>query len=78
MKKAKLFALKASDFVKGFIMAVLTTILPLIYTTLSQGSIPSDKASWMQFAAFGLASGVAYIMKNFLTNSEDKFLIKEG
>lgn len=70
----KLFQLAGSDFLKGFIMAVLTVIVAGLYTSLSATPphFPTG-AEWATLGLTGLGSGVAYLLKNFFTNSNGTF-----
>lgn len=71
--------LSFKDFAKGFILAVLTVIVTGLYTALS--AVPPHfptAAEWQNLGLMGLASGMAYLIKNFFTNSNDEFLKKEG
>ena len=74
--KTKLYQLGKNDLIKGFIVAVLTVVLTGSLTSLQAGVLP-DLATVKTLIVTGLGAGVAYILKNLLTNSEDKFLKKE-
>ena len=76
---AKLFTINWQDILKGFITAVLTVIVAGLYTGLS--STPPqfpDLATLEHLGITGLLAGVAYLMKNFLSNSAGQFLKAEG
>jgi hypothetical protein len=45
---------------------------------LETGSFPMDKATWILQFKIALGAGIAYIIKNFFTNSDDKFLKKDA
>ncbi len=70
--------LKSNDILKGFIMAVLSVLITWIGQSLESGSFTMDKAAWILQIKIALGAGIAYIIKNFFTNSEDKFLKKEN
>lgn len=74
--KTKLYQLGKNDLIKGFIVAVLTVVLTGSLTSLQAGILP-DIATIKALSITGLGAGVAYILKNLLTNSEDQFLKKE-
>lgn len=76
-----LFSLGKSDLIKGAIMAALAAIvtgvteiltgltaIPVVYPSL----VTLEHLALAGVSAFGI-----YLAKNFLTNSEDKFLKKE-
>jgi hypothetical protein len=77
----ELFNLGKSDLIKGSIMAALSAIVagvteiltgltsvPVVYPNL----VTIEHLVLVGISAFGI-----YLAKNFLTNSEDKFLKKE-
>jgi len=74
MKKAKLFSLGLKDWIKGLVMAVLAAVVVLIQETIATGSLHFD---WQSIGKTALLTAIAYITKNFLTNSKDEFLSKE-
>jgi len=66
--------LNSSDFLKGLIMAVLTTVITVVYQTVEAGSLVFD---WKAIGTMALTSALAYIMKNLFTNSTGKLFAKE-
>jgi hypothetical protein len=66
--------LNSSDFLKGLIMAVLSTVITVVYQTVEAGSLVFD---WKAIGTMALTSGLAYIMKNIFTNSTGSFLKRE-
>jgi len=72
--KSKLFGLEKKDAIKALLIAILTPILTTVITALEAGSFNID---WKATLLIGLGAGMAYIGKNWLTNSEDKILKKE-
>lgn len=66
--------LNVNDLVKGLAVAVLTSVLTIVYNTLQTGSLAFD---WQAIATAALTSAIAYLMKNLLTNSEGKMLKKD-
>lgn len=76
MKNAKLFHLKLSDGIKGFVIAVLTTITTGLMAIINSGELPTV-TEWKGIAMAAIGAALAYILKNFFTNSEDKMLTGE-
>jgi hypothetical protein len=68
------FNLNASDFIKGLLMAVLSSVITVVYQTIEAGSLVFD---WKAIGTIALTSGLAYIMKNLFTNSTGGFLKRE-
>jgi hypothetical protein len=66
--------LNNNDFIKGLIMAVLSTVITIVYQTVEAGSLVFD---WKAIGTMALTSALAYIMKNLFTNSTGKLFAKE-
>lgn len=66
--------LNIQDLAKGLILTVLTSVVTIVYNTVSAGSLTFD---WQAIGLTALTSGLAYLMKNLLTNSKGEFLGKE-
>ena len=66
--------LNTTDFIKGLIMAVLSTVITIVYQTVEAGSLVFD---WKSIGTMALTTALAYIMKNLFTNSAGKFFGKE-
>jgi len=71
MKNSKLFSLALPDWFKGIVVAVLASILPIILPTIQAGSLTFD---WATIGKTAAAAFVAYILKNFFTNSQGQFV----
>ena len=65
----------SSDFLKGLVMAVLSTVITVVYQTVEAGSLTFD---WKAIGTMALTSALAYIMKNLFTNSTGKLFAKEN
>lgn len=74
--KSKLFSLNIKDGIRGAILAVLTASGTALIQVLNTGTIP-DKAALKTVAIAGTAAGLSYVIKNFLTNSQDQVLKRE-
>lgn len=72
---SSIFTLNTSDFLKGLIMAVLSSVITVIYQTIEAGSLVFD---WKAIGTMALTAGLAYIMKNLFTNSNGGFLKREN
>jgi hypothetical protein len=66
--------LNSSDFIKGLLMAVLSSVITVVYQTVEAGSLVFD---WKAIGTMALTAGLAYIMKNLFTNSTGKLFAKE-
>lgn len=74
MKKSKLFSLNFKDLAKGLIISALGGAINVVTDTLNAGSLHFD-GKIITHTAF--ITGVAYLTKNFFTNSKDLFAQKE-
>ena len=72
--QSTLFTLNTTDFIKGLLMAVLSTVITIVYQTVEAGSLVFD---WKAIGTMALTSALAYIMKNLLTNSDGQLFKKE-
>jgi hypothetical protein len=66
--------LNTNDFIKGLVMAVLSTVITVVYQTVEAGSLVFD---WKSIGTMALTTALAYIMKNLLTNSTGKLFAAE-
>lgn len=71
---SKLFSLNSSDFLKGLLLAVLTSVITIVYSSLQSGSLTFD---YKLIGTTALSSALAYIMKNLVTNSNGEILKSE-
>ena len=72
--QSTLFTLNSTDFIKGLLMAVLSTVITIVYQTVEAGSLVFD---WTAIGTMAITSALAYIMKNLFTNSQGKLFKKE-
>jgi hypothetical protein len=66
--------LNTNDFIKGLVMAVLSTVITVVYQTVEAGSLVFD---WKSIGTMALTTALAYIMKNLLTNSTGSLFAAE-
>jgi len=72
MKWSTLFNLNVQDFFKGLLVAVGSAVLSLIEQTLQNGG----NIDWRVIGTSALCAGIAYLIKNFFTDDQGKFLGK--
>lgn len=65
------YKLKLIDWTKGFIVAFLTGGITALSDTLNMNQLPSTD-NLKSYLIAGMIGGIAYITKNFLTNSQGK------
>lgn len=61
--ESKQFTLQTRDAIKGLVIAVLTAVITVVYTSLEAGSLNFD---WKAIGTTALTAALAYIMKNWL------------
>ena len=64
---------KGKDFVKSLIIFGLTPL----FMSIATGNIPMTMVEAAPLLKAGISAAAAYVVKNFLTNSNDEFLKKE-
>ena len=64
------------DLVKGSIVAVLAVLTSSLVTILEGGALPTLE-QLKKIGLIALTAGVSYLIKNFLTNSQDEVMKKE-
>lgn len=75
--KSTLFGINWTDVGNAVLMIVLGTIVTGILPTFESGNFPTGAELVIALKA-GVTTGVTYILKNFLTNSQGKFAQKES
>lgn len=71
MKLSQLFKLNALDFLKGLLLAVLSSVLTVIYDTVNTGSLDFNSQKLLLVA---IASASGYILNRFISNSNGQLL----
>lgn len=73
--KSGFASLNVQDFFKGLIIAVITALVTFLYNTMDSGELVFN---WKQIITTSLTAALAYIIKNYLSNSDGGFLKKES
>lgn len=66
--------LQVADFVKGLLLAILTSVITIISTTIEAGSLTFD---WKLIGKVALVSALGYLTKNLFTNNKGQFAAKD-
>ena len=74
--KSNLFNINLKDLLKGAVLAFLTSIATGLYHLVDLGEIQMlfEWAALKPILLTGLGAFLAYLLKNFITNSDDKIL----
>ncbi len=75
--KSGFLNLNWGDLAKGLLVAVIGAILTAVYQAIEAGTLAWTWAFWQPIVLTGLGAGIAYLIKNFFTNSQDEVLKKE-
>jgi hypothetical protein len=67
--EAKFLSLGSRDLIKGAIVTALSTVLTAAVTMLNAGGMPTV-TDLKTIGVAGLSAGIAYLLKNFVTNSK--------
>ena len=62
------YKLQLSDWLKGLLIAVGTTIIPALVSLMSNGTFP-NKSQLIAIFIGGISAGLTYVAKNFLTDT---------
>lgn len=72
---SNLFTINWSDFLKGLVMAILVPTILIIQQSVDSGILTFN---WKEIGMAAIAGAVGFLVKKFVTNSEDKILLKEN
>lgn len=75
--KSDFLSLGSSDLIKGGIVAVLTVVTETAITLLNSGTF-FTKGSLIIIGTAALSAFIAYLSKQFLTNSQGQFAVTEA
>jgi hypothetical protein len=70
MERSKLFKLNLRDFLKGLLMAVLTSLVTFLYEVLQAGPPVFDGEFFKSMGIVAVTALLAYLSKNLFENSE--------
>jgi hypothetical protein len=74
---SKFLSLGTVDLLKGLLITVSGTVVASLITILNTGRLPNV----VELKGIGIAAlsvGFSYLVKNYFTNSQNKFAQKEG
>ena len=68
MEQSKFLSLGFRDFLRGFVMAILTPVFVIIQQSLAAGILTFN---WTSIAMAAVAGALAYITKNVFTKPDE-------
>lgn len=75
--KSNFLNLNWKDIAKGFVVAVVMAILTGVYTGIQANQFPVTWNDWRIILIASLGAGIAYLLKNLVSNSGGEILKKE-
>lgn len=73
--KSEFLKLNLKDLGKGLLVAVLTAVITYLYEVIQTGDFTAINLKQLLLIAAG--AGIAYLFKNFITNSDGEVAKKE-
>lgn len=71
-----MFKLGYKDAIKGVIMSVLSAVLTALLNIIQQNGLALTGAELKMIATVAVTTLLSYLLKNFLTDENDKFVGK--
>jgi hypothetical protein len=71
------FKLNLADILKGCVVAILAAVLQAVIPILNNGGFP-DWPTMQGILYSSVAAGLAYLLKNWFSNSDGKMFSKEA
>lgn len=68
--KSALYSINLKDITKGLVVAVITAVLSWLLQAMNVPGFSVYQIDWAEIARIAGSAGVAYIIKNFLSNSD--------
>nr|AKH47800.1 hypothetical protein [uncultured marine virus] len=73
MNTSQMFKINWRDVGKGLITAILAAVLTYVLQLINAPGFSFAGINWADILRIAFASGVGYILKNFLTDSQGNF-----
>lgn len=74
MKNSKMFALDWRDVAKGLAISVISAVLAWILQVVNAPGFDFATVQWDEVLRIAFSAGVAYVLKNFLSDPQGKVL----
>jgi hypothetical protein len=74
MESSNMFRLKLRDLGLGLLVAVFTAVLLYMQSALAEPGFAWTNIDWLRLSNLGAAAGVAYLIKNALSDGKGNFL----
>lgn len=74
---SKLFSLNNADLLKGAVISILSILLTMVKEIVVDNNTLPTPEQLSSIGMIALGSGLSYLIKNFLTNSQGELFGKE-
>jgi hypothetical protein len=71
--KSDFLKLNLKDYLRGLLVSALTAALIALQPIVERGTLPTLE-ELKEIGIVGVSAGIAYLVKNFLTNKNDEML----
>ena len=71
-----MFKVGYRDAVKGLIVSVLSSVITTLLSFIEKNGLVLSPEEWRTVATVAVTTFLGYMLKNFLTDREDKFIGK--
>lgn len=78
MKRSELLNWNKNDFIKGLVMTIFAAVLTAIYNLVEMEGFDWTHSEVIGVAKVAALAGMAYLLKNLITNSDGKIARKEA
>ena len=66
--------LNSQDFIKGLVVTVISAVLTALMGILNSPEFSFASINWNEVVKVAVSSGIAYLIKNFASDSEGRVL----
>jgi hypothetical protein len=73
MKNSSFLQLNMKDFIKGLLVAVISAVLTIVYTSVQAGNLNFD---WKAIGTTALTTAIAYLVKNLFQNTNGEIALE--
>lgn len=71
---SKMFSVNSADFAKGLALAIIAAVLTWVLQTIDTPGFSVSSIDWAEIGRIAMSAGIAYILKNYISNEDGKIL----
>ena len=76
METSKLFKINIRDLIKGLTIVIIVAVLTALLEMIRNKGLALSLEDCQQILQIAIISGIGYLLKNFITDNNDKLLGK--